>query len=428
MVRTIFDGDVWASAVKGDSGEVVRPSSGDLDDGWLIATYPNRKYDNWAKLAIFEACQWIEEKGTFDWDSNITYAVGALVNSAGVTYIGIQAGNLNKTPASEPTWWTNYYDWLIEQAGKTMVVASEAALGTGVIDGQLRGVSGGNLYTWNNGDTKWDGRDGNVYSSTPAFGNVQFKTGTVITITGATWRYNGTTWEEVGSVITGALERPEFTANDASTQIDLLGPGGYHLDGIGWVWWTGTLAYNFTTLAASTWSYLYIDHSSITGPGKITNSKLTDSTTAPSYSSTKGGWYNGDDRCIFAVYGVGAGSYTFFRNRSDLVTYGQDIEDVAGVAVTTGGTDHTLTAPAFCRQALATFRVIENTSGAIVMQKETGISGNGNEVGRTPPGATDSFNQTISDLNSSQSLNLHANVNGTDAYVRINGWYLPKGT
>jgi hypothetical protein len=40
------------------------------------------------------------------WSSTVTYGVGALVDYNGLIYVGIQAGNLNNTPSSSPTFWT----------------------------------------------------------------------------------------------------------------------------------------------------------------------------------------------------------------------------------------------------------------------------------------------------------------------------------
>lgn len=40
-----------------------------------------------------------------DWDSGTTYALDDLVTYSGATYKSLQAGNLNKQPDSEPTWW-----------------------------------------------------------------------------------------------------------------------------------------------------------------------------------------------------------------------------------------------------------------------------------------------------------------------------------
>jgi hypothetical protein len=428
MARPIFDNDIWGETVKAYTDELDRPTSIDIGNGWLEDNYPTREYENWAKWIVFSACQWFEEKGFFDWDSNITYAQYALVNYSGVIYISILGTNLNQQPDTATTYWTNFYDWLIGQAGQTMVVANEAALGTGVIDGQIRGTVDGNLYTWDDTDTKWNARAGNIYSTTPAFGNVQFSAGTTTTISGATWRYNGTTWEEIGSVIVGALERPEFGPNASSTQIDLKGPAGYHLDGIGWVWWDGTIAYNFTTLAASTMSYLYIDKSTITGPGKITASNLIDSTTAPSYSSTKGGEYNGDDRCIMGVYGLGATSYEQFEHDgSDFIQYSSQISEVSSTAITTGGVDYALTVPAFVKKVKVNFRLNYTSATVLAYLRKGGSTVSGHIVSWvTATVVIDTGNSSII-LDGSQQINVYGSAAGAIFWLNTNGFYLGHG-
>lgn len=429
MAREKSLGDIWGSDLYGDSDELDRPTSLEIADGLIEAQYPTREWINWIYYFVTNNVEFLESEGFFEWDAGITYRQYGIARSAGILYISLQAANVNKTPASEPTWWQNLYDWLIEEAGQTLTVADEAALGTGVIDGQLRGTAAGNLYTWNDGDTKWDGRDGNDYATTPAFGNVQFNNGTLVTINDITFRYNGTTWEEIGAVTVGRFDRPEFISNDSSTQIDLKGPAGYHLDGKGWVWWTGTLAYDFTTLASTVWSYLYLDESAITGPGKITASELIDSTTAPTYDSTKGGWYNGNDKCIFTVYGTGASSYTTFRNRNDLVTYEERIIDLASTAVVVSpGTSYSLTAPAFCRQSLVTLAGFYTSASAAIFQREAGSTLNGHLALRLTSGTAErSIIQQVIDISSSQQVNLYADVAGSNAAISTDGFFLPKG-
>jgi hypothetical protein len=427
MPRTIFDGDVWARAVKGDTGEVSRPTSNVLDDGWLTGTYPNRKHENWAKLALFEACQWIEEKGFFDWDDGITYGTGAIVNYSGITYISILATNLNQQPDTATTYWTNYYDWLIAQAGQTMVVADETALGAGVIDGQIRGTEGHNFYTWDDGTSKWIARSGNVYSSVPGFANVTFPPGTIANYQGGTWRYDGATWSEVAAVITGRANRPIFEANESSTQLDLEGAAGYHLEGRGWVHWLGTIAYSFTSLTASTWTYLYIDYSSVAGPGIITASNFIDSTTAPTYNSSKGGWYNGDDRCIFAAYGLGSASYKIFYHNGDDIHYDEKIADYNADPVPSTWTDVTLTVPAMTVKALVTFQLFYDTASVVVSWRKNGSSSAGHVSVRASATSTSEYNQTPVYVDDAQKIEISGSVNDGVFGINTNGYSLPKG-
>lgn len=428
MARTILDGDVWALAKKADTNNVVRPTSLEIADGWLTANYPNRKFENWAKLAIFEACQWIEEKGTFDWDSNITYAQYALVNYSGTIYISILASNLNQQPDTATTYWQNYYDWLVEKAGQTLIVADEASLGTGVYDGQFRGTVEGNFYSWDETDTKWNGRSGNYYASTPSFGNVQWAIGIVIHIAGGTYRYNGSTWEEIGEVSVGELNRPIFQAVASSTQLNMLGIGGYHLDGIGWVWWDGTLSYNFTTLANGVISYLYIDKSTITAPGKITNANLIDSTTAPTYNSTKGGRYNGDDRCIFAVHGLSSSSYKFFyHDGGERIQLDEPITALNNVAITATWTDLILAIPSFCSIAGLSFLHTYDTASCYAAYRNNGSSSAGFLVGRVTSSVTESIEITDVYADSSLTIEYHATASGSSLTIKINSWLLGKG-
>jgi hypothetical protein len=57
-------------------------------------------------------------------------------------------------------------------------------------------------------------------------------------------------------------------------------------------------SHSMTSLAAGfDIHYIYIDHSASTSPTPV----FIDSITEPSYSTTKRGWYNGDDRCIGGI-------------------------------------------------------------------------------------------------------------------------------
>lgn len=59
------------------------------------------------------------------------------------------------------------------------------------------------------------------------------------------------------------------------------------------VYWDSQLTYQFSSLTVSDWSYLYIDDSSVVSAGTnlLTASEFIDSTTEPSWSDTKQGWY-----------------------------------------------------------------------------------------------------------------------------------------
>ena len=80
----------------------------------------------------------------------------------------------------------------------------------------------------------------------------------------------------------------------------------------------GDVTYTKTGTTASTWYYLYLDDSAIVTAGNavITASELTESTTAPTFDSTKQTWYNGNDRCIFAWRNDDSGNIWPFINEN----------------------------------------------------------------------------------------------------------------
>jgi len=68
-----------------------------------------------------------------------------------------------------------------------------------------------------------------------------------------------------------------------------------------------SITYAPSSLSGTQLQYLYLDDSAIVSAGSqiITTTQLTNSTTAPTFSSTKFGWYNGNDRCIGHLYIAG---------------------------------------------------------------------------------------------------------------------------
>jgi len=72
------------------------------------------------------------------------------------------------------------------------------------------------------------------------------------------------------------------------------------------------ITHNMTSLASAyDLHYIYIDDSASTAPAPV----IIDSTTEPTYSAAKGGWYNGDDRCICALPSTnGAATLIYFES------------------------------------------------------------------------------------------------------------------
>ena len=113
----------------------------------------------------------------------------------------------------------------------------------------------------------------------------------------------------------GELLRPKFQKVDDSTL--RINPCNYHVSGKGNVNIDSPVDLSVTEAG---WQYIYIDASEISPTStferlSITATAIYASATVPTYSTgvTKRGWYNGEDRCIFAVY-VEAGEILGFTH------------------------------------------------------------------------------------------------------------------
>ena len=120
---------------------------------------------------------------------------------------------------------------------------------------------------------------------------------------------------------------------------------------------------NSTSSAAGTsqWQYLYIDDSAISASPLVAASFLN-STTAPTYSQTKHGWYNGSDRCIFAFYIDSSGDISeFYHDGNEAVGYGTPFS--TNINSSSSWQTATLTLPSFATKALTTFYSDGNGTG-----------------------------------------------------------------
>jgi len=136
----------------------------------------------------------------------------------------------------------------------------------------------------------------------------------------------------------GLVVRPNFVKKDAD---ELYIPAGlYHHAGTveQLVYWDTKLEYLFSNLAAGDWCHLYLDDTAIVtlGTNLLTKDQFIDSVTAPAWSESKHGWYNGDDRWIFAVY---HSSITEFIMDGDTVWWADGVETHAASDIDTVFTD-----------------------------------------------------------------------------------------
>ncbi len=115
----------------------------------------------------------------------------------------------------------------------------------------------------------------------------------------------------------GEIQRPWFEYRN--TSILRVHAGLYDLTAKGtYVSWDNYL--DWTISGSNGWRYLYLDYSSISET-TVTATNFTENGTVPTYSESKHGWYNGDDRCIFAFHVSGGALTPFYHDGSTYVEY-----------------------------------------------------------------------------------------------------------
>lgn len=241
----------------------------------------------------------------------------------------------------------------------------------------------------------------------------------------------------------GALQRPQFDHSDTDTL--LISSGWYEHNGTSQqiCYWDSQLTFELgpagsnadsSAIGTSEWQYLYLDDSAIVtaGTNLLTASEFVASTTAPTWSQAKHGWYNGNDRCIFAGYINSAGN--FFIWRHDGGRYVMFDESWNMRALADLDTTHeivTLNIPGFATKAQVNIRGYANAAAAAA-DLYIGVQGTTNDgvyVGLTQSGdGAREYNTFEVFTDSSQQVEIWHSVDGDhQAALSINGWYLPRG-
>jgi hypothetical protein len=239
-------------------------------------------------------------------------------------------------------------------------------------------------------------------------------------------------WIEIGGFATlpGYVNRPKFEYKDANEVT--VGPGQYHHAGTTtqMVYWTSGLDITVSATGAD-WDYLYIDDSAVVtaGTSLLTASELIFSTTEPIWSDAKMGWYNGNDRCIFAVYCTGAATQAEWRHHGEQCQFDANINAHTLADVDTTWTDVTMTIPAFCRRANATFEYYASSQSSFGWWRTNGSSGVGHLCVRGSATVTGSCVNNIDVLtDSSGKIEIKMNAAGNGQIgVDTCGWYFGEG-
>lgn len=215
-----------------------------------------------------------------------------------------------------------------------------------------------------------------------------------------------------------------------------IDPFAYHHDGTveQVVYADSQLNYTFANLAVSDWSYLYLDDSAIVtaDTNLIAVGQLTDSVTEPTWNAAKHGWYNGEDRCIFAVLTDGSSNILEFFHNGELVFFASKLTEIGETDYDTTWTDSpALRAPIFATRLNVIFQLNAATDANANegWWRTNGAAGNGIEIGYCRTGYSEVQNVECNIItDSSHKIELKFTAAGLHKMkLMSNGWYFPSG-
>jgi hypothetical protein len=246
------------------------------------------------------------------------------------------------------------------------------------------------------------------------------------------------TYVDANASVPRSNQGSRFTWVDADTIT--IGAGSYYHVGTvtQQVYWDSAITFDFgsggsnagsTDLGATEWHYVYLDDSAIVtqGAALLDADCFLNSTTAPTWSEAKHGWYNGSDRCIFAVYTDGANAVEEFFHNGALVRFADQYTIASNVDIDTTFTDETVIAPGFCTRGLCSVRLFGNATAAYGVIRVNGATGTtGNFIGyTTSDDETGGEFQPL--LDSSQIFEFkHSSGGNNKVYLFSTGWFLPN--
>jgi hypothetical protein len=252
--------------------------------------------------------------------------------------------------------------------------------------------------------------------------------------------YPGQLWVDTNQgsgVMPGLFTRPQFEYKDANEVT--MSAGAYHHDGTTEQMVSWDSSFDITVTATSGWNYLYIDDSAVVtlDTYTLTASEFIFSTTGPTWSNTKHGWYNGLDRCIFATFNTAASVQAeFFNDGSRQVTFADAVTVLSETDIDTTWVDVTMRAPAFCTRVEVTV-IGDSGPGATGATNyyywrtngQTGAVGHTIGYHYRVSGDTDTSAGTFLGItDSSQVIEVrHSIAGGQTLRIYHNSWFLPRG-
>lgn len=248
----------------------------------------------------------------------------------------------------------------------------------------------------------------------------------------------------------GRVERSKFRWKDGDEIY--MGAGAYHHSGTTeqLVYWNSEITFELEATAdggdnadsdvfdADGWHYIYLDDTAIVTQASalLDADCFLNETTAPTYSATKHGWYNGSDRCIFAVYETSDAILEFFHDGGELVIHAQQIQELASTDIDTTYTDVDIatSVPGFSTKAEINSYIEVKTSDASIYglwRVNGATAANGYYFAGLERIATDQggyFPNFTVILDSSQIFEVKMSRAGDDKLASNTvGWYFPNG-
>jgi len=230
-----------------------------------------------------------------------------------------------------------------------------------------------------------------------------------------------------------AEQRSQFVYKDADEIY--INAGAYHHVGTvsQVVYWSSQLTIDIGSPDASDWYYLYIDDSAVVSNGTnlLTASEFLFSNTEPAWSDAKHGWYNGSDRCIFAVLTDGSSNIKeFFHDGGNLVKFADDITTNSSGNITTSFADaNALSIPKFSTRGLVHFAWTYVDASSTVLWRTNGQTGStGTRCVSAVAGSTFNFNTCDVITDSNQIIEVKESATSNNLIdIWTTGWYFPAG-
>ena len=205
----------------------------------------------------------------------------------------------------------------------------------------------------------------------------------------------------------------------------------FHLESTG----SNALSDNF---GANDWHYIYLDNSAIVTQASVLLDAgcFLNKTTAPAYSATKHGWYNGEDKCIFAVLtDAGSNIKQFHSDGGSLVHFDERETALTNGDIDNAWVDTSLSSclPSFCTKAKVSCIVnILTGAGSVTLQHAQNNSVTDGHVLGGGTRVADNIHPTTAGtevyVDSGQSLFLRMDRSGDDTvHLYVDGWYFPNG-